>query len=215
MRSTRQATTGPTSPTSRHPAARNRGRPPPRSRGRPLRSASRDGAPDLAANDSTRPGAGGPAPDDWIEVDEAAGVVRGTRVPSQRHRRLGTAPPVGDPGRRPLRRLTNVRTKCGLVGGLSPHTSADERRVSPACRPSPWGAASLQVASGPQWCRCPALRPADAERGHWATAIRQDPMGEAAKRLRSPHDGSGTGRRSPARSWCLWIVSLVTHTNGW
>lgn len=37
----------------------------------------RDGAPDLAASDSPRPGAGGPAPDDWIEVDEAAGVVRG------------------------------------------------------------------------------------------------------------------------------------------
>lgn len=51
-----------------------------------------DGTPDLAANDTPRPGAGGPAPDDWINVDESAGVVRGTGF--QLAATDGSAPPL-------------------------------------------------------------------------------------------------------------------------
>lgn len=52
----------------------------------------RDGTPDLAANDTPRPGEGGPAPDDWIRVDESAGLVRGTGF--QLAATDGSAPPL-------------------------------------------------------------------------------------------------------------------------
>lgn len=52
----------------------------------------RDGTPDLAANDTPRPGAGGPAPEDWITVDERAGLVRGTGF--QLAATDGSAPPL-------------------------------------------------------------------------------------------------------------------------
>ena len=57
---------------------------------------TRAGAPDLAADDTPRPGAGGPAPDDWIGVDEGAGVVRGTRF--QLAATDGSARPLPCPG---------------------------------------------------------------------------------------------------------------------